>query len=375
MNGEKKIIFLANWYPEKKAPHKGIFIRNHALLINSISELIVVDFQFFKSRKIFSIHRSRERDVDNMDVIHVHIYSFAYKLIYYLFFLQKRVLKNSFRKYNIDLSTFDFVISNVLLPCGIIGDWMSRRYALKQIHIEHWSVAKAFLSKSIFKRKGKRVIEESFKVVVVSDFLKEQIAGFRSKKKIEVIPNFISSHFQYIEKKRDSHVFRFIAVANWQKPKNPFLFIDAMQQIKKERPELEFELILVGEGPQLELIRSMKLDFPIHYAGVVPNSRMVDLYNLYDAFLHGSDYETFSIVSIEALMCGLPVVASKVGILPSVINETNGVLCDDTIESWKSGVYFVLQNNFFNRKKIAEATARRFSEQHLKNQFLSLLYK
>ena len=44
------------------------------------------------------------------------------------------------------------------------------------------------------------------------------------------------------------------------------------------------------------------------------------------ALVHCSDYETFSVVCAESICCGTPVIASRVGGIPSFINERNGSL-------------------------------------------------
>jgi glycosyltransferase involved in cell wall biosynthesis len=72
-------------------------------------------------------------------------------------------------------------------------------------------------------------------------------------------------------------------------------------------------------------------------------------------------------------MCGLPVIASKVGVLPSVINARNGILCDDTIDSWKEGIRKVLSTPYKNNEIAAQASAN-FSQRHIKDKFYDLFY-
>jgi glycosyltransferase involved in cell wall biosynthesis len=290
-----------------------------------------------------------------------------------LIFIQKWVLKKVLSLHKINLKEYDFVVSNVLFPSGILGNWLKHMYQLKHIHIEHWSGARRFLSRNILRKKGVLALKETNQLVVVSELLEKELIAILQFKKIVVIPNVIGSQFKYLDKMQSSETFRFIAVANWRKPKNPFLFIKALQEIKKEDPNLNFELTLVGEGPQLQIIRKMDLNFPINYTGAVQNKSLANLFQSSNIFLHGSDFETFSIVSIEALMCGLPVIASKVGVLPSVINARNGILCDDTIDSWKEGIRKVLSTPYKNNEIAAQASAN-FSQRHIKDKFYDLFY-
>jgi len=66
------------------------------------------------------------------------------------------------------------------------------------------------------------------------------------------------------------------------------------------------------------------------------------------------------VVLVEAMMTGTPVICSNVAALPELINETNGVLCDNTVESWVEGIEKAL-NLKFNTEEIAEKVKNEYS--------------
>jgi glycosyltransferase involved in cell wall biosynthesis len=89
-------------------------------------------------------------------------------------------------------------------------------------------------------------------------------------------------------------------------------------------------------------------------------------YHSADFFLHGSDYETFSIVSIEALFTGTPVIGSRVGVLPEVIDDSNGVLCDNSVESWVLGITKAMDLSY-DHEAISVKAKEKFSERNVRD--------
>jgi D-inositol-3-phosphate glycosyltransferase len=94
-------------------------------------------------------------------------------------------------------------------------------------------------------------------------------------------------------------------------------------------------LILVGGNPdgdpELERLRvraaQLGLADRLRLPGAVPQSDLPRYYRAADALVVASRYESFGLVALEALACGTPVVAAKVGGLPSIVhNDENGVL-------------------------------------------------
>jgi glycosyltransferase involved in cell wall biosynthesis len=100
---------------------------------------------------------------------------------------------------------------------------------------------------------------------------------------------------------------------------------------------LPHRLVIVGRmGWLTEPIRAevvaLDLTDRIHFAGYVPDDDLPALYCGADAFAFPSLYEGFGMPVLEALACGVPVVASDTTSLPEIVGDA-GVLIDPLDEA------------------------------------------
>lgn len=88
-------------------------------------------------------------------------------------------------------------------------------------------------------------------------------------------------------------------------------------------------LALVGGGPQAEQTRQVFADTPTHFAGVLRDEELIDAYNAADIFVFPSQSETFGLAPLEAMACGLPVIAPAIGGLRDTLQDgVNAVVYD-----------------------------------------------
>jgi glycosyltransferase involved in cell wall biosynthesis len=86
------------------------------------------------------------------------------------------------------------------------------------------------------------------------------------------------------------------------------------------------ELVVVGQprpnGPIPRLLDELALNGSVRFVGGIPDAELVALYAEAEAAVVPSLYEGFSLPAIEAMACGLPLVATTAGALPEVVGDS-----------------------------------------------------
>ena len=153
--------------------------------------------------------------------------------------------------------------------------------------------------------------------------------------KIEVIPHGVASAYrpqdsraaaEYVAKKYGVLKEYVLTVGTLGPHKNLITVIKAMK-ILRGLGELPFQLVAVGaqggkNSRMLEAVRSSGLTREdIRFLGFVPEEDLPMLYSASSALVFPSLYEGFGLPLVEAMACGVPVVASNTSSIPEVVGD------------------------------------------------------
>ncbi len=140
--------------------------------------------------------------------------------------------------------------------------------------------------------------------------------------KVSIVPNAISS-LPDADLSHEGRGGRIVigCVANFRPQKDHVTLIRAFERVARECPECR--LVLVGDGPcrraVMGLCESLGLSDAVDFAGYVSEPRSA--HRGFDIAVLSSHYEGQSLVVLEAMAAGLPVVATRVGGIPETISD------------------------------------------------------
>lgn len=339
-----RVLFLTYWYPTLENSSKGIFVKRHAEAAAEIADVELLHVDICKVKKLIHIQFQHQVQENGIKTYILKIGSYFPKLLYILLPLHYLIIKKHIERH-LDISNFSHLHSNVIFPCGIIGNRLAKKYQKPHIITEHWTKIDKFFRVSLWRFHGKKSYNNAASVTAVSEMLAETIRRYTTTE-IEIIPNVIDNkEFRILDNIEKQSIYTFIGVANWSQYKRPFYFLDALEKLKRNKEIGQFKVLLAGTGDQLLEIKSRNYTYEIEFLGVVSGHNLVHYFNSCHCFVHGSDFETFSVVIAEALQCGLPVVVSPVGIANDVVKESNGYIAS-TKQEWENALKQVFFRTF-----------------------------
>lgn len=173
-------------------------------------------------------------------------------------------------------------------------------------------------------------IEQSDRVTCVSDFLANETRRvFGVTQPLDVIHNFVDTEI-FTPRRLDDDARRLdlapagvpiiMHLSNFRPVKRLPDVIAAFARVRRQRPA---RLVLVGDGPDWPTALAQAEALGVHRDVVALGRQdaVENLLKLADVFLLPSETESFGLAALEAMASGVPVVASRVGGLPEVVED------------------------------------------------------
>jgi L-malate glycosyltransferase len=230
-------------------------------------------------------------------------------------------------------------------------------------------------------------LQQSDGVTAVSKFLKQATIETFDFDEIEVIPNFICpTHYQRID---DSPLKRELApngerllthVSNFRAVKRPIDCVEILAKVHASKQNAR--LVMVGDGPELSAVRyrAEKLGVGEHVLFVGKHANIADYLGVADIFLLPSELESFGLAALEAQACEVPVIATRIGGIPEVINDgESGFLSDiGDVEKMSADVLTLLMDEDLRRafgKRGRDLAIQRYSTSEIIPMYIAFYEK
>ncbi|WMN61194.1 glycosyltransferase family 4 protein [Pseudoalteromonas xiamenensis] len=326
----RKICFIANLFPSEKDPSFGSFVgKNYEQLKshgNEIVSKIVIDYRTHG----------------------------IYKLLTYVKFVARGIRAIAKRDY--DYVYFHYLTYSTL--CLIPFLFINRPKYVINIHGD--DLVGVSLTHRVMGFFSALILRHSAAVIVPSTYFKDcllDLYPWYQKNKIIVSPS-AGVEFALFKptlcSDREGFVLGYVSRIDegkgWQE------LLEALALIKETQPHVlsNFKLKMYGTGSQVgeltEKILNLKLSSLVSYFGALKPNELVEKYQEMDAFIFPTHRESFGLVAVEALACGIPVLASN-------INPVNEIVIDG-----KNGLHFEAKNEASIAQKIIEIVTMKSSD-------------
>jgi glycosyltransferase involved in cell wall biosynthesis len=376
------ILFIPSYFPEQTSPFTGSIFENFTKnLISRDAKLgtVYVEQKSLKKillnpkRNLYQITKNYEYGILTYRLHALNLFN-QHKIGAEIWInLTKKLLDI----YIEDNGKPDIIHAQNVFHGGRVALACSRKYKIPYIITEH---ASGFLLNEYSKenlRICRSVQLNSSYSIAVSTNLAKAIAYSCDVFEPIIVPNSVNTDFFNIKMgESKNNAFTFISVGNLLQNKGHHLLIQAFNQFSINNPNSL--LYIFGSGPEykrlLKLVFNLKLEKKVFLKGQVYPNDLVKFYQRSHCFVLPSIKETFGVVLIEAMACGLPIISTSSGGPEDLIKPFNGVLVEPTNVSQMAQAMQYILNNYdsYKSEEIRGEIVKNFSEDVISNRMMQL---
>lgn len=324
----RRVLHIAGWYPSRRNPVSGIFVREHVkatALFNDVAVLYSEGICNDVSSGLYEIEDTIEHGLRTLRLRYRKspVPKTSYLLyLWTMFAAVQRLIREGWRPHVIHAHVYTAGV-----PAVIIG----RYYGLPVVVTEHFSGFPLRVVQGIEKLKAKFAFELANLVCPVSEDLRRHIKAYGIRTRFCVVPNAVDTTLFSPGPKtgeRGDSRQRLLLVALLDPKKGlPFL-LRAISFLRERRAD--FFLDIVGDGPKRseyeELACKLGLRDFVCFHGLKTKQEVAEFMRRANVFVLPSVWENLPCVIIEAMASGLPIVATEVGGIPEIVGDDVGVL-------------------------------------------------
>lgn len=269
----------------------------------------------------------------------------------------------------------DLIYSHYL-PNSYLALRLKQKYNIPLVAIEHWSELNKNHIDDMVIQMGNKVYDNADNIIAVSESLRKRIKQHFDADSFVVHNMFGEEFFTNDFKVKEMQQLSFVATGSLIYGKGFDLLVTAFAKL--DLPIDKWTLNIIGGGNEYDnlqkQINDVGLENNIFLLGRKDKKEIAYLLSQSDVFVLPSRSENFSVAVLEALACGLPVIASICGGIRECIEDFNGLLFPvDDVDGLADAIKYMFEHyDQFDRKRIADDCKNRFSPEIIARQLTQI---
>ena len=375
---KRNILFLSSWYPNRIKPTHGNFVFQHAFAASQYHNVnllyVCLDDQLKGGIELVKSKNPFPSTIAYIPKSTIPIIGFIWnymRIILCYFQLVREVKNEGFHP--------ELIHANVVYPIGIVARLLSIRHKIPYIITEHWTC----YHQEVYPRPSKLqmfftrlVANKAALILPVSEDLAQAMRSKGIHSDMSVVYNVIDTCLFVPGNPNNRKGNQLIHVSSLDPiQKNPSLLFRAFSELIMWKPELQLHIVSDGDFSFFkEEIIQLKIDQQIVFHGMLEAKEIAAQLQNSDLFVLTSRFETFGVVLIEAISCGLPVVATNVGGVKEVVPKEHGQLVpSENLEALVSAIKEQLSRlNKYNTNEMHHRATENFSYQAIGKRFTAI---
>lgn len=282
---------------------------------------------------------------------------------------------------------FDLIHAHFIYPEGVVAAGLGRRYGIPVVTTEH-SLWRPWLDEyGSVRRQVLWALDHIRTVTVVSEAVRDSVEAIAGGDGPEtrLLPNVLDDQIFTPPAGDAGRVEgRILFVGAVRRVKGLDVAVRALDRLIAERPAVHLRVVgepfrrsyEEDEREVRELIAELGLSDRVTFVGGLPPEGVADEMRSAQVLVVPSRRESFSSVTVEALACGTPVVATRCGGPEEILDEETGMLVPpEDPEAFAEGVDLVLSGGRrFKSNTMRQSMLNRYDRSAARER-LALLYR
>lgn len=333
--GRLRVLFVTSWYPSRDNVYLGAFVREQAMALAQDHDVRVIAPQL--TRRPGRLASPPESLTDDEPLTSRPTATFIVPRRLSWTDAAKafsRSVRRSLDTWTAEGWTPDIVHAHTLIPAGWSGLEVARERGIPVVVTVHSS----FVSQPVLTRSSEsRVLATMTQVdrlIAVGPTVRDELLAIEPECDPVLIPNLVDDEFfspaDEVSTEPLDAPLRLLGIGALIPPKRYDVLLQAVARLQERATSVA--LTIAGTGPEGDRLKQQAEELGIGsmvtFAGALDRAGIRAALRHSDVFVHPSRYETFGVVLIEAMACGVPVIATRSGGPEWVVEQQTGQLVD-----------------------------------------------